>query len=425
MLKVAFLCCVLLPVVSPVQSNAGERAEFVVSAAGDGNFRKVQEALDFIDSLPPKAVTVLIRNGVYEEKIYIRRSNLSLVGEDRDSTRIVFAELREEWNRNHGGSDWGAGVVNIDSGVTDLTLANLTVYNNYGWQHGVFNKHQFAIRGGGTRIMLLYCTVISDGGDALSLWNKIGGMYYHADCRFEGWVDFVCPRGWCYITRSRFFGHNVPSASIWHDGSSGRSQKFVIRDSFFDGVPGFPLGRNHLDGQFYLLNCRFSAHMADRPFTRPPSSPAPWKWGDRHYFYGCHRDGGDYAWFSDNLGRAEGSPRESDITAKWTFDGKWDPEAALPEILPFAAFPVPGDGASGVPVREIELRWVSGRNAVSHIVHFGEPGAMNSSSTAERHAAVALPLKGGTKYCWSVDEVTQTDTVRGATWTFTTAVVPQ
>lgn len=153
-------------------------------------------------------------------------------------------------------------------------------------------------------------------------------MYYHADCYFEGWVDFVCPRGWCYITRSNFFGHNTPSASIWHDGSGNRAQKFVIRDSYFDGVPGFPLGRNHLDAQIYLVNCRFSKNMADRPFFRPPSSPREWQWGDRHYFFNCHRDSADFGWFRDNLASAEGSPRAEDISARWTFDGRWDPEAS-------------------------------------------------------------------------------------------------
>jgi pectinesterase len=312
---------------------AGERPDIVVALDGTGHFTTVQAAVDSVPAASGRLWTILIKRGTYREQVSIRKGNIALVGEDRLATRIIFPVLREEWNAAHGGSDRGAGVVNIDTGVTDVTLANLTVYNNYGLTYGVPNKHQFAIRGAGTRIILLSCTVISDGGDAVSLWNKQDGMYYHADCTFEGWVDFVCPRGWCYITRSKFFGHNTPSASIWHDGSADSTQKLVITDSFFDGVSGFPLGRNHLDAQFYLLRCRFSANMADRPFVRPPSSPAPWRWGDRHYFYSCHRDGGDYAWFADNLNSAAGSPEPSEVTAQWTFSGRWDPEASLPRIL--------------------------------------------------------------------------------------------
>ena len=321
--------CVIAAMAAGARAAAGDES-MTVDLAGKGNFTSIQAALNSIPRDHDRPVTIAIRNGIYREKLFVTKSNIILVGENRDSTRIVFPELRENWNREHCRSDWGAGVVNIDTGVTDITLANLTVYNNFGSLHNVYNKHQFAIRGAGTRIMLLHCAVISDGGDAVSLWNRDDGMYYHADCMFEGWVDFVCPRGWCYITRSTFYGHNTPSASIWHDGSGNRSQKLVIRDSYFDGVPGFPLGRNHLDAQFYLLDCRFSRNMADRAFYRPPSSPREWQWGDRHYFYNCHRDSADFGWFRDNLSTAEGAPRPEDINARWTFDGQWDPESALP-----------------------------------------------------------------------------------------------
>jgi len=314
-----------------LRPQAGERADVVVAVRGGGDFRSIQEALDSVSQRIERPVVILIRNGLYGEQLFIRQSGVTLIGEDRDSTRIVAAVLREEWNLAHGGSDWGAGVVNIDTGTADITLANLTVLNNHGSLYGTHRKHQFAVRGAGTRIRIVNCSIISDGGDALSLWNREDGMYYHADCTFEGWVDYVCPRGWCYVTRSRFFGHNRPSASLWHDGSADRRQKFVITESFFDGVSGFPLGRNHLDGQIYLLNCRFSANMADRPFYRPPSSPREWQWGARHYFFNCHRDGGDYAWFRDNLHEAEGSPAPEVIDARWTFDGRWNPEADLPE----------------------------------------------------------------------------------------------
>ena len=324
-------CGLLLLTGLSLRLQAGEGADLTVAVRGGGDFRSIQEALDSVSQRIERPVVILIRNGLYREQLFIRRSSITLVGEDRDSTRIVAAVLREEWNRAHGGSDWGAGVVNIDTGTADITLANLTVLNNHGSLYGTHRKHQFAVRGAGTRIRILNCNIISDGGDALSLWNREDGMYYHADCTFEGWVDYVCPRGWCYITRSRFFGHNRPSASIWHDGSADRNQKFVITDSFFDGVSGFPLGRNHLDGQIYLINCRFSANMADRPFYRPPSSPREWRWGARHYFFNCHREGGDYTWFWDNLHEAEGSPAPEEIDARWTFDGMWDPEADLPE----------------------------------------------------------------------------------------------
>ena len=399
---------------------AAERADLIVALDGTGSYATIQAAIDASspDSVHP--VIILIRRGMYHEKLFIRKSYLSLVGEDRAMTRIVYPELREEWNRTHGGSDWGAGVVNIDTEATDVTLANLTVYNNHGSLYGSYNKHQFAIRGFGTRIVLLSCNVISDGGDALSLWNRQNGMYYHSGCSFEGWVDFVCPRGWCYITDSRFFGHNTPSASIWHDGSTDRTQKFVIANSSFDGVAGFPLGRNHLDAQIYLLNCTFSANMADKPFIRPPSSPREWAWGDRHYFFNCHRTGGDFSWFRDNLSSAQGSPDAGTIDARWTFDGRWDPEAAMKPLLPGASMPVPRPRAQAVAADGAVLSWLPGRNAASHRIYFGtsdRPEYLRDQA-GSRFGPGGLAPK--TTYYWRVDEVTADSTIAGDLWSFTT-----
>ena len=49
-------------------------------------------------------------------------------------------------------------------------------------------------------------------------------------------------------------------------------------------------------------------------------------WGERCYFYNCHRDGGDFDWLTNNLSLATNSPAPEQITAAWTFAGKWDPE---------------------------------------------------------------------------------------------------
>ena len=220
----------------------GYTPDFVVAQDGSGNYSSIQQAVDAVPLNPLRRYTILIKNGIYNEKIFFEKSFITLIGESRDSTKIVYAELRGNWKATHP-DDWGAAVINIKNGATDLIFKNLTVHNNYGSLYGN-TDHQFAIRGGGNRIIIVDCNIISDGGDALSLWNKVNGMYYHKNCYFEGYVDYVCPRGWCYITDSKFYGHNK-NASIWHDGSNDEDQKFIIRNSSFDGVPGFALGRFH------------------------------------------------------------------------------------------------------------------------------------------------------------------------------------
>jgi pectinesterase len=397
---------------------AKEKANIIVAKDGTGQFKNIQDAIDSVPIDNRQNVIVLIRKGVYNEKIYLTRSCVTLVGEDRDSTRIIFAELRKHWNDDHNGSDWGSAVINIDSSVTDITLANLTVHNNYGSLTGDRN-HQFAVRGGGTRVIILNCNLIADGADTLSLWNKQNGMYYHANCYFEGGVDFVCPRGWCYITDSKFFGRST-NASIWHDGDANIDQKLVIRYSSFDGVPGFQLGRNHRDGQIILLDCQFSQALTDTPIYWPTNPRTSWIWGARHYYYNCHREGGDYNWFKDNLEIASGAPKENDITAKWTFAGKWDPEETMPTVLPMVFLPRPRNNAHDVQNNDIVLKWVPARNAVSHNVYFGNNTTPKFKKNQKNNSFNPGKLKPKMIYYWRVDEVTEFGTLRGPLWHFTT-----
>jgi pectinesterase len=169
----------------------------------------------------------------------------------------------------------------------------------------------------------------------------------------RGAVDFLCPRGWCYVEDCEFY-ETKPSAAMWHDGSRNEREKFVPRNRTFDGVDGWSLARHHHDAAFYFLTCRFSESMIDLPPLRVvyPLGSAPAtdadraknreldrtnRWGERAYFFDCHREGGDYAWHADNLETASpaGAPplTPDDVTPAWTFDGTWDPEStAGPKI---------------------------------------------------------------------------------------------
>ncbi len=397
----------------------GERTEINVAKDGSGNFTSIQSALNSIPKNNTKHIIILVKNGTYNEKLFITHSFLSIVGEHQDSTRIVFAELRKNWLKSNPG-DWGSATVNIDSTVTDLTIANLTIQNNYGSLYGD-HDHQFALWGKGTRIILFYCNVIGDGGDTVSLWNSENGMYYHSNCYFEGWVDYVCPRGWCYITDSRFYGHNL-TASLWHHGSTNEDQKFVIRYSYFDGVPNFPLGRHHVDGQFFLLDCIFSKNMADEQIHYPSYSPnaRPWKWGERHYYFNCHREGGDFLWFNDNLRTAKGSPSADDINAQWTFARKWDPEESLNSILPFVSLPNPRSGSYNNRSEPVVLRWRSSRNTVTQNIYFGTEKTPIFAVTTKENSFIPGSLQKNSRYYWRVDQVTDHDTIAGPLWHFTT-----
>ena len=310
------------------------KPDITVAQDGSGDFKTVQEAVASIPRDNHERMIVLVKDGHYKEKVRVDASCVTLRGQSRAGTRIEFPQLMDDFTQHP--DNLGRAVLNVHG--DNFVLENITVANTA----GVIGTHAFAIYGDGDRTVVLDSDVTSEGNDTVSLWKGASGRYYHARCNFRGSVDFVCPRGWCYVTDCNF-SEVKNTAAVWHDGHLDQDMKYVLRNCRFDGVDGFVLARHHADAQFYFLDCKFTKAMADRPPRRviyplgnAPATDADRQrnadydkrnlWGERAYFFNCHREGGDYDWFKDNLDQAPGAPKPNEITPSWTFAGKWDPE---------------------------------------------------------------------------------------------------
>lgn len=402
--------------------------DVVVAQDGSGDFLTITEAIDSATNDGTDFV-IFIKNGTYNEKLFIVKNNITLLGEDRENTIITQAILRRVFNEENGGSDWGCATINIENSVTDFTLANLTVRNNFADLNPDFpnkNDHTMAIRGGGNRIIIVNCKITATGGDTLSLWNTAGGMFYHSGCYFEGWVDYVCPRGYCYISNSEFYGYNT-NASIWHDGSGAKDHKLVVRNSYFDGVTNFGLGRFHRMSAFYLLDCNFSERIRDNGginYVGDSSAQDRDKlvYGVRVYYDKCDRNTGNYAWHSNNLKNAEYSPEAGDINDSWTFNNSWNPEIQIAGLLSCAFLPKPGLYAKKVGIAPV-LSWLAGKNAAKHLVYFGTDSIPPFVGSVNDTFYTPGTLSGTTQYFWRVDEVNgDNDTIQGSLWNFYTTI---
>jgi pectinesterase len=312
--------------------------KIVVDINGKGDFVSIQAAINSLADSSATPRIIFIKKGIYREKLYIEKHNIVFEGEDRDNTIITQDIARDEWRCDHS-DDWGVATMNLDG--NDITLKNLTIANDYGFnykeprvvacksdtvthQKTITNRgHQMALRSiKSTRLKAVNCRFRAYAGDTVSPWNTVDGMFYFKNCIMEGGVDFYCPRGWAWAENCSFYA-NTGSAAIWHDGSGNEDHKTILKNCSFDGFEGFNLGRYHRDAQFILLGCSFSKNMSDRDIFLVPTTNII-KWGRRVYYQDCKRDGGNYAWFSDNLKDAGLSA--ADITTDWLFKNKWHPE---------------------------------------------------------------------------------------------------
>ncbi len=338
--------------------SAAIKPDITVAADGSGDFKTVQEAVNSIPRDNRQRMIIEIKDGVYHEKVRIDPNFITLRGQNRATTRIEFAQGMDEFTNKP--DDIGRAVINING--SDFVMQDLSVENT----QGVIGPHAFAVYGHGDRTVLLHCQVLSRGADTLALWGD-RSRSYQARLNIRGSVDFVCPRGWCYMTDCVFYEVNPAAhASIWHDGSQDKNMKFVLRHCRFEGVDNWILARHHHDAQFYLLDCTFSKEMCDResyrvvyPIAGEPARESDAKrnhdldasnrWGAHAYYYNCHRDCGDYIWFTNNLASAPGSPTPDQVTAAWTFGGKWDPERGSAPIIQKV---VPHDGGIAIVFSE-------------------------------------------------------------------------
>lgn len=307
----------------------------VVAKEGKGDYTSIQAAIASLTDSASETRIIFIKKGTYNEKVYIEKHNLLIQGEDMDKVVLSYSIAREEWRCKHA-DDWGVATLNIDG--NDVTLQDLTVLNSFGfdWKsdktifcsadttYKVITRtgHQMAVRTmAATRFKAINCTFRSYAGDTMSPWNTANGMFYFQDCTIEGGVDFYCPRGWAYAENCTFIA-TKGDAAIWHDGSIHEDSKTVLNNCRFQGYDGFQLGRYHRDAQFYLLNCTFAENMADKAIYRVATNNTI-RWGHRVYYYNCHKKGGDYLWFADNLSSTSIDPKT--INPSWVFGNKWNP----------------------------------------------------------------------------------------------------
>jgi len=343
MIRINYLRSAIIFVLALLPFVSWSQARIVVAQNGSGDFKTIREA---VNSVPDSSATlriVFVKNGTYAEKVTIAKNNLLLQGEDRAKTIITGSISNVIYSIEH--RDQYSGVVNLDG--DDITISNMTIQNTFGkdvpdslqYEYkdrftGEMRKigvgrtsHQFALRSfKSTRLKVINCNILAWGADTVSPWDSNEGMYYFKNCLMQGGVDFYCPRGWAYAEDCTFVCLS-PTAAIWHDGGKDKSMKSVWNNCKFVGGPttvSYKLGRYHHDSHFYLLNCTFDEKMQDVRIYKAATAK-PVYWGPREYYYNCHRTGGDYDWFRNNLTEAPGSPSAEDITVQWTFDGKWNP----------------------------------------------------------------------------------------------------
>ena len=307
--------------------------DITVAQDGTGGFSSVQAAIDSVPANNTQRTIILIKNGTYAEHIRLANSFITLLGEDRHRTRLVW-EINDPRNQPDGNADRkGIASFNLHN-AHDIVIDNLTIDNPA--RLGLKPITVFST-GEGTRIVIQNAEITGLGGDTLSLWTR--GMYYHRNIHVTGTYHFVGPRGTCYMADSLIECLGPVNNALFNEGMQDERQKFVLhRCKIISKVP-FGLGSNFRDAAWYFVDCEFpdtlkpegKIFVAQSNPQRPQPVSAMFKWPtDRIYF--ANAKGPDYPWLKDNIADSPAG-KASAVTAEWTFSGAWDPENIMPPAV--------------------------------------------------------------------------------------------
>ena len=177
----------------------------VVSADGTGDFNTVQGAVDFVPDRSSRRVTIFVRNGNYEEIVYFRsKSNLTIVGEDRDKT-VVFYANNEVFNphpSNISTNEWPGTFPSrraafMGDNSSGIHLVNLTIKTTLrGQAEGLLLT--------GDKNILSHVTIMGSG-DAL----QVNGSVFITDSLIVGDGDTILGRGPAFFNRTELQSNGV------------------------------------------------------------------------------------------------------------------------------------------------------------------------------------------------------------------------
>ncbi|WP_175640633.1 pectinesterase family protein [Metabacillus schmidteae] len=162
----------------------------VVCKEGNGDFLRIQDAVDSVRVLPLEPVTIFIKAGKYEENVVIpdNKPDISLIGEDVENTIItnhLYAEMTDSNHKKLG--TFRTPVVTIQA--DNIQLENITIENTAGYGEEI--GQALALYVSGDRGIYHHVRLL---GNQDTLYSSRGRQYF-SHCYIEGHVDFIFGSG--------------------------------------------------------------------------------------------------------------------------------------------------------------------------------------------------------------------------------------
>ena len=196
--------------------------DFVVAKDGSGDFFTIQEAVNAVpDFRKERRTTILLRKGVYKEKLIIPESkiNLSLIGQEG---AVISGDDYAAKKNRFGENMSTSGSASCYIYAPDFYAENITFENTAG-QVG----QAVACFVSGDRTTFKRCRFLGNQ-DTLYTYGRYSRQYYE-DCYIEGTVDFIF--GWSMAVFNRCIVHSKRNGYVTAPATDrGKAYGYVFFD---------------------------------------------------------------------------------------------------------------------------------------------------------------------------------------------------
>lgn len=165
------------------QKIRDKKFDYVVAKDGSGDFTTIQSAIEACKAFPYDRIRILIKNGVYHEKVFIPSWNtkISLIGENKDSTIITYNDYFKKIDKGRN-STFYTSTFFVQG--NDFHAENLTIENSSGRA-----GQAVALSVEADRCSFSNCKFLGNQ-DTLYLAGENYRQYFF-DCYIEGTTDFI------------------------------------------------------------------------------------------------------------------------------------------------------------------------------------------------------------------------------------------
>ena len=180
-MKIYCWMIIMLIISFNAQANQSFSKQITVDRKGTGDFTSLQEAINTVRAFDPDGGTViLVKNGVYHEKIVIPDwiCNLKILGESRENTLITY---NDHAKINNMGT---FRTYTMQIRGNDIQLENLTLENA-----AEPLAQAVALHTEGDRLIFRNCRFL--GNQDTQYLAGEGNRLYFQNCYIEGTTDFI------------------------------------------------------------------------------------------------------------------------------------------------------------------------------------------------------------------------------------------